>query len=62
MTKKLIHQTTGLGFPLQLFKTGKNSYTVVYGQQKTAWLDYIGAAHEYGECLMHALQLAGKLD
>jgi hypothetical protein len=60
--KKLIHETLGLGFPLQLFKTGKDSYTVVYGKQVNAWLDYAGAAHEYGECLMHALQCLGKLD
>jgi hypothetical protein len=37
-------------------------FAVQYGEQRKERLDYMQAAHELGECLMHQLQCAGELD
>ncbi len=51
-----------IAFPLELSRTGRNRYTVQYGKQVKAGLDYLQAASELGVCLMHALACEGKVD
>lgn len=38
------------------------SFTVTYGAHVRKGLNYAEAAHEYGECVFHALQCEGLLD
>lgn len=62
MGKKLCHETKGLAFPVKLYQTGVDRFTVVYGKQVRTGLDYGHAASEYGLSIMHALACDGKLD
>lgn len=57
-----VHETVTEGsYPVTLKKIGK-LYVVVYGHQISQRLNYHEASKEYGLCIMHALQCAGKLD
>lgn len=47
---------------VELIQTGFNRFTVVYGQQVQEKLNYGEAAKELGECIMHALACAGRID
>lgn len=49
-------------YTVTLYQIGRKAFVVQYGQQIFADLDYTEAAHEFGECVMHALQCAGMLD
>lgn len=49
-------------YTVTLYQIGRKSFVVRYGSHTAEDLDYIGAAHEFGECVMHALQCAGMLD
>lgn len=51
-----------LAFPIALDQTGRDKFTVTYGKQVRAGLDYAQAAHEFGLCVMHALACDGLLD
>lgn len=51
-----------LAFDLTLYKEGRSTFSVVYGEQTKAHLSYAEAAKEFGECMMHALQCQGVLD
>lgn len=48
MKMRLCHETTGLAFPIKLFQTGIDSFTVQYGAQVRKGLPYPKAALEYG--------------
>jgi hypothetical protein len=61
MKKTLCFEET-TGFPVRLYQTGRNSFTVEYGKQEHKGLSYGRAAHELGECLMHAMACEGRLD
>ena len=41
---------------------GKVTYTITYGQQQTSYQDDLAACREFGECVRHSLECAGKLD
>lgn len=45
-----------------LSQQGSNNFTVTYGKQARAELNYEQAALELGACIMHALACDGKLD
>lgn len=49
-------------YPVRLYQTGIDRFTVEYGLQEKKSLNYGQAAKEYGCCLMHALACAGLLD
>ena len=59
---KKIFETEVGGLKIRMFRASKENYAVAYGAQLKTQLDYVEAAHEFGECLMHALQCDGKLD
>ncbi len=52
MNKKLPSQLEG----------SENNFAVEYGNTISEYLNYSEACKELGECLMHALQCANKLD
>jgi uncharacterized protein YhfF len=49
-------------FDVVLRKDKNNRCAVQYGKQHKYDLSEVGAAHEYGECILHALSCAGVLD
>jgi hypothetical protein len=49
-------------FKIKLEQNGFDNFTVVYFKQITRDLNYAQAAHELGECIMHALACEGRLD
>lgn len=51
-----------LAFPVEVTQQGNNSFTVVYGKQVKTGLSYVQAAHQFGQCVFHALACAGKLE
>lgn len=53
---------TDLAFPITVEQSGPDRFTVTYGIQVKAGLDYAQAAAWYGECVFHALACDGKLD
>lgn len=54
------HRIGDLG--VRLIQNGIGNFTVVYGKQVRAGLDYSEAAYEYGRAIMHALACEGMLD
>lgn len=62
MKKKICFQTSDGAFPITLYQTGRDRFTVVYGLQGKRDLDYSAAAHELGACIMHSAACEGKLD
>lgn len=61
-TPNLCHAVSDLPFDVELYQQGADCFTVLYGQQVKTNLTYAAAAREYGECIMHALACAGRLD
>lgn len=59
---KLVYEITDLDFPLQLWRESEDLFRVVYGKHIKDSLTYSQAAKEFGECLMHNLTCAGRLD
>jgi hypothetical protein len=55
-------RTTLAGFDIVLSQNGPDDFTVTYGRQIRANLDYVRASAELGACIMHALACDGKLD
>ena len=49
------------GFDISIEQTSANQFTVTYGQQTRAGLDYYDAAREIGLCAMHALACDGGI-
>lgn len=65
--KKIVFETEIAGYPIRLIdsrgeKLGDGPFEVHYGQQTKRGLTYVKAAHKLGECLLHALSCAGRLD
>ena len=56
------YAVTIAGLRVELKMKSNNSFSVIYGGQFKDGLTYADAAHELGECIMHALALEGKLD
>lgn len=52
----------GLPATVVLTQQGVDNFTVQYGLQKSAGLDYAEAATEFGCCVMHAAACDGTLD
>lgn len=61
---EVIHKIDDFDFLIEIVKTNKKGtkFTVTYGKQFFKDLTYEKAAHQYGEAVMHALGLKGKLD
>lgn len=49
-------------YAVELFQTSANKYMVLYGADQRPGLTWLQAAHEFGECVFHSLQCAGKID
>lgn len=47
---------------IKVEQTAPDRFTVTYFRQVKRGLNYAQAAHEFGECVFHALACAGKLD
>lgn len=60
--KKLCVEYLDGDFPVRLFQTGFNRFTVEYGKQVKRTMDYAEAGAEFGLCVMHSAACAGKLD
>ena len=58
----VVHQVNDADRLVSLIQVRKDRYVVVYGLQVSNVLDYRLAAIEYGQCIMHSLQCAGRLD
>ncbi len=48
-------------FCLTLIQQGRDRFAVIYGLQVKREMKWRDAAIEYGTCLLHALECAGKL-
>lgn len=59
---KLIHEITGMEYPIKLFMTTRGEFRVDYGKQVTRGLTYDEAARNYGEAILHAVTLEGLTD
>ena len=64
MVNAIVWQTEIAGFAIRLakHKLRKDTYSVQYGTHITKDVRGSHAAHELGNCIMHALQCEGKLD
>jgi hypothetical protein len=62
MKRKVCLEIKDLAFPIRLIQTGKERFTVQYGKQVDAGLDYMKAAHILGTDIFHALMCDGKID
>lgn len=51
-----------LAFPIKLTQTGRDRFTITYGKQVDAGINYEAAALQLGANIMHALAYDGKLD
>lgn len=51
-----------LAFPVKVEQNGVDRFTVTYGMQVKKNLNYVQAAHEFGECVFHALACDSLLD
>lgn len=51
-----------LEYPVKVEQRGKDNFTVTYHLQVRKNLTYAEAAHEFGECVFHALACGGLLD
>lgn len=60
--KTLCVEYTDGDFPVRLYQTGFNRFTVEYGKQVKRTMDYADAGAEFGWCVMHSAACAGKLD
>lgn len=54
------HEVPGQ-YPVSIRKSGKRSFAVHYGLQTKDKLTWLEAAHEFGECVFHALECAGLI-
>ena len=48
-----------LAYPITV-ERGEKTYRVKYGAHVASRLSYVEAAHELGECILHALTCEGK--
>lgn len=53
---------TFAGFDITLDQRGPDNFTVHYGQQHDANLDYAQAAAKLGQAIMHAWACEGRID
>lgn len=62
MKRVLCFEEANGSFPVRLYQTGFDQFTVEYGKQVKARLNYADAASELGACLMHLCACEGHLD
>jgi hypothetical protein len=62
MAKILCVEYTAGDYPVRLFQTGFDRFTVEYGKQVKRTMSYSEAGAEFGLCVMHSASCAGKLD
>ena len=61
-TNKRITTFTDGDHEVSLYQCINGEFFVAYGEQNSRRLDYANAAKEFGECVLHSLGCAGKLD
>lgn len=61
-TYTLVHTFSDGDYPVSLYKLNAETFAVEYGCQTSVGLSYSDAAKEYGQCVMHSLACASKLD
>ena len=59
---EFIFETIIAGYPIKLKTIGCGSFIVYYGESFKHCYSYDQAAHELGECIMHALNCEGVLE
>lgn len=59
---RIVYEITDLDFPIKLIQTGRDTFTVQYGQQIDRNLAYGQAASKIGEAILHALACDGTLN
>ncbi len=62
MKKTKCFETEIAGYPIELWQTGKDSFTCVYGLEVKTRQNYTDAALDLGANIMHALACEGRLD
>lgn len=60
--RKIIEVKNAGAFDVSVTQTSTDRFTVQYGLQVVRSLNYAQAAHEFGECLFHALACDGRFD
>lgn len=60
--KKKIYEITDIGYPIILYKRGREKYAVQYGAQYDDNLSLEEAAENIGFAIFHALECESKLD
>lgn len=60
---RLCFELPDAAFPIKLeqHETARGLFRVTYGKQVRDGLNYVDAAHELGECILHALACDSKL-
>lgn len=58
---KTVFENTTYAFPLKIEQDDDGTFCITYGAHKRANLDYVAAAHEFGECAFHALACDGVI-
>lgn len=58
----LFNHGSGAAAGVRVHQTGIDRFAVLYGLQERKGLNYAQAAHEFGECVFHALACDSKLD
>jgi len=62
MRRKLCFELLNGSFPIRLWQHGKDNFTVEYGKQINASLDYAVACCKLGQAIFHCLACDDKLD
>jgi len=62
MIPNLCLELSELPFGIKLYQYGPDNFTVCYGLQSKGGLTYVEATKQLGECILHALACAGRLD
>lgn len=59
---KTVHTFADGDHPVTLEQRADGRFRVTYGMQSKDGLEYVVAAHEFGECVFHSLACANKLE
>jgi len=60
--KTVIETTVENQYSVTVAQHRNSAFTVTYGADITSGLDWVDAAHRYGECVFHALQCQGLIE
>ena len=51
-----------VGFPVRLYQSRMDKFSVIYGSELHEDLEYGEAARQFGLCLFHALACVGRIE